>query len=135
MLPRRLRYGAPNATLRNGRPSDGLGWRFGFRLLDRPGPDRPVDLGVWLNDCGSSHRYWRPPELCTFARLIATIIPPDSFSPGFMSKLNLLSFHFSAVPTKPQRGKYRFARSEEHTSELQSRENLVCRLLLEKKKK
>src|SRR5690606_39512266 len=28
----------------------------------------------------------------------------------------------------------RRARSEEHTSELQSRENLVCRLLLEKKK-
>src|SRR5690606_42017268 len=28
----------------------------------------------------------------------------------------------------------RWARSEEHTSELQSRENLVCRLLLEKKK-
>src|SRR5690606_42066886 len=27
------------------------------------------------------------------------------------------------------------ARSEEHTSELQSRENLVCRLLLEKKKR
>src|SRR5690606_1497057 len=27
----------------------------------------------------------------------------------------------------------RFGRSEEHTSELQSRENLVCRLLLEKK--
>src|SRR5207302_11308772 len=37
------------------------------------------------------------------------------------------------------RGAVRFAiasaRSEEHTSELQSRENLVCRLLLEKKKK
>src|SRR5690606_41981590 len=29
----------------------------------------------------------------------------------------------------------RRTRSEEHTSELQSRENLVCRLLLEKKKK
>src|SRR5690606_39811582 len=28
-----------------------------------------------------------------------------------------------------------FFRSEEHTSELQSRENLVCRLLLEKKKR
>src|SRR5690606_39424432 len=28
----------------------------------------------------------------------------------------------------------RMERSEEHTSELQSRENLVCRLLLEKKK-
>src|SRR5436309_10651101 len=32
----------------------------------------------------------------------------------------------------PHRGAQR--RSEEHTSELQSRENLVCRLLLEKKK-
>src|SRR5690606_41621940 len=29
----------------------------------------------------------------------------------------------------------RAGRSEEHTSELQSRENLVCRLLLEKKKR
>src|SRR5688572_8414692 len=29
---------------------------------------------------------------------------------------------------------YIFARSEEHTSELQSQSNLVCRLLLEKKK-
>src|SRR5690606_39598649 len=28
---------------------------------------------------------------------------------------------------------HRYLRSEEHTSELQSRENLVCRLLLEKK--
>src|SRR5688572_31790202 len=32
---------------------------------------------------------------------------------------------------RPRRG----ARSEEHTSELQSQSNLVCRLLLEKKKK
>src|SRR5690606_40995623 len=31
--------------------------------------------------------------------------------------------------------RYAVQRSEEHTSELQSRENLVCRLLLEKKKK
>src|SRR2546430_11593354 len=32
-------------------------------------------------------------------------------------------------------GRVRFDRSEEHTSELQSQSNLVCRLLLEKKKK
>src|SRR5438046_6083064 len=32
-------------------------------------------------------------------------------------------------------GRARFGRSEEHTSELQSLTNLVCRLLLEKKKK
>src|SRR5690606_39598515 len=32
---------------------------------------------------------------------------------------------------RPNEDKYTFSRSEEHTSELQSRENLVCRLLLE----
>src|SRR5690606_41079579 len=36
--------------------------------------------------------------------------------------------------TIPKRLVYMLVRSEEHTSELQSRENLVCRLLLEKKK-
>src|SRR5690606_41513114 len=35
--------------------------------------------------------------------------------------------------SKPEQ--FEVVRSEEHTSELQSRENLVCRLLLEKKKK
>src|SRR2546429_6741090 len=35
----------------------------------------------------------------------------------------------------PGRGRGRRPRSEEHTSELQSRLHLVCRLLLEKKKK
>src|SRR5690606_40925613 len=36
----------------------------------------------------------------------------------------------------PHKSRYMYLlRSEEHTSELQSRENLVCRLLLEKKKR
>src|SRR2546427_3777847 len=35
----------------------------------------------------------------------------------------------------PCRARHALARSEEHTSELQSQSNLVCRLLLEKKKK
>src|SRR5437660_8262607 len=43
-----------------------------------------------------------------------------------------------AVGTPPQRvspsSRYDRTRSEEHTSELQSRGHLVCRLLLEKKK-
>src|SRR5690606_40751465 len=42
------------------------------------------------------------------------------------------------LPDLPRRDRDRGGaalRSEEHTSELQSRENLVCRLLLEKKKK
>src|SRR3712207_7030593 len=36
---------------------------------------------------------------------------------------------------RPQRAAQAEGRSEEHTSELQSRQYLVCRLLLEKKKK
>src|SRR2546428_8452354 len=39
----------------------------------------------------------------------------------------------SFVRAAQQEGEH-FARSEEHTSELQSRSDLVCRLLLEKKK-
>src|SRR5690349_24000971 len=39
--------------------------------------------------------------------------------------------HFSEEP----RPRAKAGRSEEHTSELQSRRDLVCRLLLEKKKK
>src|SRR2546430_4786679 len=44
--------------------------------------------------------------------------------------------HLLAAPDQPRRhGLPRRERSEEHTSELQSQSNLVCRLLLEKKKK
>src|SRR5438093_10061284 len=39
-----------------------------------------------------------------------------------------------AVPRRLLPGRARVHRSEEHTSELQSLTNLVCRLLLEKKK-
>src|SRR3712207_8760524 len=38
------------------------------------------------------------------------------------------------VPPEAQQPGHPVARSEEHTSELQSRQYLVCRLLLEKKK-
>src|SRR2546427_4502625 len=38
------------------------------------------------------------------------------------------------MPHVPWRAQGREGRSEEHTSELQSQSNLVCRLLLEKKK-
>src|SRR5436853_4687729 len=41
----------------------------------------------------------------------------------------------AAVGWRPDRRERRRARSEEHTSELQSLRHLVCRLLLEKKKK
>src|SRR5260221_271164 len=50
---------------------------------------------------------------------------------GFVDRLRLLEFlfQFEQVPVGAD-----FLRSEEHTSELQSHSDLVCRLLLEKKK-
>src|SRR5690625_5800780 len=46
---------------------------------------------------------------------------------GVSTTIDAVAAHESAKP--------KLARSEEHTSELQSRGHLVCRLLLEKKKK
>src|SRR2546427_66958 len=52
------------------------------------------------------------------------LLPPLMFTPDELEAL-LLGARWAS----------RQARSEEHTSELQSQSNLVCRLLLEKKKK
>src|SRR5690606_41206845 len=56
--------------------------------------------------------------------------------PGNMAIIG--SFEFPTMVTRAYKSAYStsgsYVRSEEHTSELQSRENLVCRLLLEKKK-
>src|SRR2546427_11150842 len=42
--------------------------------------------------------------------------------------------HLSGGKCRSERSRTTYHRSEEHTSELQSQSNLVCRLLLEKKK-
>src|SRR2546422_8272920 len=54
----------------------------------------------------------------------------------FMIGSRMTGFAFSYASRKPIReAVLKACRSEEHTSELQSRLHLVCRLLLEKKKK
>src|SRR5699024_11527138 len=61
---------------------------------------------------------------------------PDSPNAGSPSTSpNRPSSGSRSRATTPPTGRARCARSEEHTSELQSRSDLVCRLLLEKKKK
>src|SRR5690606_39668799 len=81
------------------------------------------------------------PEVCQLTKLVAS---GNSNSPRWTS-----GFAHGAPrtarrppprsPRRPRGGvrerqEHGRLRSEEHTSELQSRENLVCRLLLEKKK-
>src|SRR5438105_8829372 len=71
----------------------------------------------------------RPPPISTLF-LYTTLFRSRSSWPG----------HRATHPSPERRGagsfeRMRSTRSEEHTSELQSRVDLVCRLLLEKKKK
>src|SRR5207302_2175391 len=62
-----------------------------------------------------------------------TVLPPVKSLPGVDAPITYrLSLILTASGSGGRTGR---SRSEEHTSELQSRENLVCRLLLEKKKK
>src|SRR5258706_9396912 len=64
---------------------------------------------------------------------IYTLSLHDALPISFGSTASSPSRTGSCASTKPSRGPPR-TRSEEHTSELQSLTNLVCRLLLEKKK-
>src|SRR2546430_4038767 len=70
----------------------------------------------------------RPPRstLFPYTTLFRSLVPVDSPDPQATYELLLLE----AASYSPE-----LARSEEHTSELQSQSNLVCRLLLEKKKR
>src|SRR5690606_39968231 len=56
---------------------------------------------------------------------------PQGFTKSLANRLNSIC----AIHVKEAEHGEILKRSEEHTSELQSRENLVCRLLLEKKNK
>src|SRR2546427_7202413 len=68
----------------------------------------------------------RPPRstLFPYTTLFRSQGPPNQSQPRAINTLS-----------QKARCGLRWARSEEHTSELQSQSNLVCRLLLEKKKK
>src|SRR5690349_23437419 len=98
--------------LREARKKAGLTQRELAAQLKRE-DGRPVDP-PYLNAIEHDHRY--PPEDYLIEQMAKIVgISPD-----------VLYFHANRHPAD--------VRSEEHTSELQSRRDLVCRLLLEKKK-
>src|SRR2546430_9846611 len=74
----------------------------------------------------------RPPRstLFPYTTLFRSGRPPTA--PGWSTSITACT---PAPRTRMASTASRSARSEEHTSELQSQSNLVCRLLLEKKKK
>src|SRR5690606_39782837 len=70
--------------------------------------------------------YWRGEQ--SAVEFLTGYLIEKSLSVDNLFVFILIFNYFGVAP------KYHHKRSEEHTSELQSRENLVCRLLLEKKK-
>src|SRR5207249_9359594 len=89
-----------------------------------PRPDRPSGW-PWATACGLGRRCWRSTP--------SEAIPP----PQHAARRDRRTEPVHAVQSLLRHLVHGagVARSEEHTSELQSRFDLVCRLLLEKKKK
>src|SRR2546429_3662630 len=84
-----------------------------------------ISLSTALEDCG--------PASCV-RKTADSLEPPRYRCKGNVLLMTWPSYCFQEkLIIAPQVGE--FLRSEEHTSELQSRLHLVCRLLLEKKKK
>src|SRR5690242_21341291 len=85
----------------------------------------------------------RPPQstLFPYTTLFRSLneqdVPTDRRpgKPGRYSRHASAHGNFALEQRSAKNGNEVIARSEEHTSELQSHVNLVCRLLLEKKKK
>src|SRR3712207_7603395 len=76
------------------------------------------------------------PYTTLFRSMIALGVHPAAVA--FCYSVNLVYqfwIHTERVGKLPRPFEFVLNRSEEHTSELQSRQYLVCRLLLEKKKK
>src|SRR3712207_7521573 len=83
----------------------------------------------------------RPPRSTLFPYTTLFRSRTTNNSPGLASKITSGETRLSQHPITITSGDWPFSasaskrdRSEEHTSELQSRQYLVCRLLLEKKK-
>src|SRR5690606_41202211 len=108
--------------------SDRIGFHpgTGAERARRPGPGMPTDRRCDDRDAPAPGDLRRNPR--TGQQRTAKAVLPSNRPPGLPSET---LFRQGLVCGVLRRRK---VRSEEHTSELQSREKLVCRLLLEKKK-
>src|SRR3712207_8972510 len=77
------------------------------------------------------------PRISTPLPICSAPSPSEAAEPNSVAKMASTSMVLPAQPSvrrRPNSGAKAELRSEEHTSELQSRQYLVCRLLLEKKR-
>src|SRR5436309_10096524 len=74
-------------------------------------------------------------QICLNRNVLALLCLPEPAGDSLLKSCHVRRWNWLGASDGLQLTRHRFPRSEEHTSELQSRENIVCRLLLEKKKK
>src|SRR5690606_41648391 len=108
-------------------------------ICRRPSARRAVALPPLSHLLLFSSTIRRPPRSTLFP--YTTLFRSRALPPGVLrvggarsSGAPVAWLRDARTPTSSSKNAAR-SRSEEHTSELQSRENLVCRLLLEKKKR
>src|SRR5438874_4018760 len=99
--------------------------RNALRVL-RPGPFRRYIIGSAISDTGT----WM--QVMTQGWVMATLTT-SAFMLGLVNLCAGLPMLALTMVGGSAADKFDKRRSEEHTSELQSRRDLVCRLLLEKK--
>src|SRR5690606_34634666 len=122
------------------------GFKAGLDALSAEGANFKLNVMDTRDDTGENARIAKLDEVQDAALVVGPVYPKEIQVFGFNAKLehalqisplaasmpsefNLSNLVTITAPLPVH------VRSEEHTSELQSRENLVCRLLLEKKKK
>src|SRR5437868_13134085 len=87
-----------------------------------------------IEGAGNAGRLMRPrPRVRNKIKHTSVVTTVTPVSPGIPRAMVLTAYFVLSPATNSSC--HRHPRSEEHTSELQSRFDLVCRLLLEKKKK
>src|SRR5690606_1756854 len=101
-------------------------------------------IGAQLNTLGHIPNFFASPTQIALAERLLQLVVPGGAPEGsrvFFTNSGTEAMEAAVKLARKHGGTERprllalEGRSEEHTSELQSRENLVCRLLLEKKKK
>src|SRR5690606_40857983 len=87
-------------------------------------------LPIWLRSSAAKQRPRPPPMSARLPWSRSTVTDP-AVGRKKDSTPRISMLHLGVCPTYGAMVGYEGGRSEEHTSELQSRENLVCRLLPE----
>src|SRR3989442_5757282 len=93
-------------------------------IMQAPAPESPTQRDARM-------AWWRDAQFGMFIHWGAYAVPAGTYNGERIRGIGEWIMSRAHIPI-PDYEKY--VRSEEHTSELQSRPHLVCRLLLEKKK-